>query len=580
MFDLLLYTSLTIFFVGLIYRVSTWFTRKIGVSPHNYSSRQRATAAVKGFFGTLLSAKILTLAKAFLLDVLLQRRILKEDFLRWCMHILIFVGFMSLLLMHALGRIITLSLFPEYESTLNPFFFLRSLFGAMVFLGVGIAIYRRFIVKVPRLRTSGADRYAIGILAAVLLSGVLLEGAKITSHSEFRSMAEDYAGLSGPWGENEELQALESYWVQYFGVVSPHAGAPFPEEVLAQGRDVHEMNCAACHDSPQWAFTGYGAAKLMTPFALALDRAGGVTFLWWSHILFSLFGLAYLPFSKMWHIFASPVSLLTNAVMDPESAYPANIMTRQVMELDACTHCGTCSLRCSALMAFEALGNEYILPGEKMGVLKRMAAGTALDPKERRAILEGVYICTNCDRCTVSCPSGINLRDLWYNVREELIQKDRPGPIVLSQLSFARGLRRERIYETTYPKPLEGEREALKSHFNGAMKGSGPISLGNGKEGKIEAIRANTYSVCFGCQNCTTVCPVVESYEDPEEALGLLPHQIMWCLGSGLAESASSSAMVWNCVTCYQCQEHCPQKVSVADLLYELRNRAFKTSKG
>jgi hypothetical protein len=45
----------------------------------------------------------------------------------------------------------------------------------------------------------------------------------------------------------------------------------------------------------------------------------------------------------MFHIIASPISLLVNAVMDNEKSDPANIATRQAMELDACTHCGTCS---------------------------------------------------------------------------------------------------------------------------------------------------------------------------------------------------------------------------------------------
>jgi heterodisulfide reductase subunit C len=29
--------------------------------------------------------------------------------------------------------------------------------------------------------------------------------------------------------------------------------------------------------------------------------------------------------------------------------------------------------------------------------------------------------------------------------------------------------------------------------------------------------------------------------------------------------------MVWSCTTCYKCQEHCPQGMPVADILYELR---------
>jgi heterodisulfide reductase subunit C len=34
--------------------------------------------------------------------------------------------------------------------------------------------------------------------------------------------------------------------------------------------------------------------------------------------------------------------------------------------------------------------------------------------------------------------------------------------------------------------------------------------------------------------------------------------------------------MLWSCLTCYQCQEHCPQGVKVTDLLYELKNQAAR----
>jgi heterodisulfide reductase subunit C len=68
----------------------------------------------------------------------------------------------------------------------------------------------------------------------------------------------------------------------------------------------------------------------------------------------------------------------------------------------------------------------------------------------------------------------------------------------------------------------------------------------------------------------------VDNYEKPQESLGLLPHQIMRCLGLGLKEMASGPNMLWDCVTCYQCQEHCPQEVKVTDILYELKNMAVE----
>ena len=574
-FNVLLYTSLFVFIFGLIYRISTWFSWKIGISSRNISKSERLTAAFKGMFGVIFSAKILILIKVFILDVVFQKRILKEDFLRWAMHMLIYTGFMLLLLMHALDEHITASLFSEYYSTLNPFLFLRDFFGMMVIAGLAIAIYRRFILKVPRLNTNSMDYYAIIILAVIMISGFFLEAIKITSISDFERMVNEFSDVDG----EKDLKALESLWVHEFGTVSPDLKEPFEQKLLEHGREIHETNCAVCHSSPKWAFAGYTVAKIISPVALMLDRAGISVLLWYLHFISCFFGLAYLPFSKMFHIIASPISLLANAVMEKGKSHPANIATRQVMELDACTHCGTCSLRCSAAVAFDVLGNENILPSEKMVSLKSLIAGKKLSPEEIKAVQEGICLCTNCDRCTVVCPVGINLKELWLNVREDLIQKGYPEPLLLSPFSFVRGLNRYDIPANEYYKPVEAAKQAVAGKFDSLIKQSPLILKGKEVEEFNQLSKDNTFSYCFSCQNCTSVCPVVCSFDKPEEALGLLPHQIMRCLGLGLIEMASGASMIWDCLTCYQCQEHCPQNVNVTDLFFQLKNIAVKNVK-
>ena len=69
-----------------------------------------------------------------------------------------------------------------------------------------------------------------------------------------------------------------------------------------------------------------------------------------------------------------------------------------------------------------------------MVFLKDYVSDKDLDEEALRAIQEGAYLCTNCDRCTVVCPVGINLRDLWVNVKEEMIQKG--GLCLWSSLAF------------------------------------------------------------------------------------------------------------------------------------------------
>ena len=572
MFNFLLFTALIIFLLGLAFKVSNWFIKKFGDVGPTFTVSQRLRSAVNGMVRVFFSAKLLLVFKALLVDVLLQGRVFKEDALRWLAHMLIFYGFMLLLLMHALDSIVTETLFNDYYATLNPFFFLRDLFGAMVLGGVGMAIFRRYLSKPRRLRTGPRDHYAIIILAVIMLSGIGLLGLKITSHSEFMIMVEDYAGLD----DEEEIQALEALWVNDYGVISPNIQPPFDEDLLSTGREVHEAGCLDCHAPAQWAFTGYATARIIKPIAIRLDQIGSITLLWYIHFIACFAGLAYLPFSKMFHIICAPLSLVANRVMDPGDSAPANILTRQIMELDACTHCGSCSLHCSAGMIYEAVGNEYILPSEKILYLKKMVYGKQLDAGQMAAIQEGVYLCTNCDRCTVRCPSGIRLKELWYTVREELITSGPPLPSVLTPFSFARGLVvQPEIEAPDYDSPLARARQAVAGQFAELMKTDDAISLNAPPpEVRRPELKDNTFCQCFSCQSCTSVCPVVGNYERPEERLGLLPHQIMCCLGLGLTAVAGGAKMIWDCLTCYQCQENCPQQVAVCDLLYDLKNDA------
>jgi len=572
-FDIFLYTSLAVFVLGVVYKMFTWISRDVGAAVQEVTTARRLSSAVRGVFGVVFSAKILPLIKVLLLDVILQIRIVRDDVLRWLMHILIYGGFMLLLLMHALEAIVSENIFSGYYNTLNPYFFLRDLFGAMVIAGLLIAVYRRFVGKAPRFKTSAMDVYAIAILAVIMCTGILLEGLKLTSDSEFMAYAEEYADID----EEEEIQGLKAYWAENFGLVSADIEAPPDEDMLSLGEEAHDNYCASCHSPGRWAFAGYATAKVLKPVALPLDAAGAVNILLYVHFLACFIGLAYLPFSKMFHIVVSPLSLLANAVMD-ETSDPVNIATRQVMELDACMHCGTCTQRCSAAMAFETIGNSNILPSEKMHSLKAYAAGR--DPGEPglRAIQEGIYLCTNCDRCTVACPAGINLRDLWFNAREKLLRQGGSVPLTLSPFSFYRGLNRHRLNGDGYAQPVLDAKAAIasKSEYINNPDAVIPLTPSNKafKDSTGQSIQAKTYAYCFSCENCTTVCPVVGNYENPQETLGLLPHQIMRSVGLGIKDLAIGSGMLWDCTTCYQCQEHCPQGVKVTDVLYELKNQA------
>jgi heterodisulfide reductase subunit C/nitrate reductase gamma subunit len=578
-FDILFYSSLSICIFGTFFKIYSWTKRSVGYQKD--ISSHRFAGLIKSVISTIFSFKIIDLTQSFFMDILFQKKILKVSFLRWVMHFLIFAGFLALLLMHAMDELITENLFSYYYSTINPFFFLRSLFGLMVLTGITIAVYRRYYLKPARLKNASADLFAIIIICAIILSGILLEGMKMASVSEFSLMVEDYAGLDY---EDEETIALETYWVKEFALVSSRTKRPFDTDVLDLGFEIHEESCEDCHSPNKTAFLGYAAAKLISPFAVFMDRINGVSIFYYAHILACFLGLALLPFSKMFHVFATPISLMTNAVRTNNRIGYGNLqeninhqanknqLTRELMELDACTHCSTCNLNCSAGMMYESVKNDYVLPSEKIQFLKKASGKSQLSVDEFKAIFQGLYLCTNCDRCTVVCPSGIDLKSLWLSVRENFIQQDQDRSLMLSTFSFVRGLNHMNLENESLQRPLTKTFEKIMP----GLDKTGPLTINpqtKGSQSIIDLPLVDTFSHCFGCQNCSTCCPVVTSFPNPEDELGLLPHQIMYSLGLGLVNMAKGSAMIWNCLSCYQCQENCPQNVTVCDILFQLKNK-------
>jgi len=275
--------------------------------------------------------------------------------------------------------------------------------------------------------------------------------------------------------------------------------------------------------------------------------------LWYIHFLSCFVGLAYLPFSKFLHILTTPISILVNGVAGQNIKNPENRATRRALDLSACTQCGTCTLHCSVAPVYQMIPNVYIFPSEKLLGLQERTPGTPLNSETRRKFSEGSFICTNCNRCSELCPSGINLQDLWLESKKDLSQEQFCDPFV-------------------------------KLRNNGMEKGSQPSKEHTiiirpkhnaGLDKLKSSIKAGSFSQCYKCMTCTNSCPIVE-IEENWDSLGMAPHQIMHSLSLGLIDMAMNSQMIWDCLTCYKCQENCPQGVQITDIFYEIKNMKYE----
>lgn len=563
-FNLFLALAILVCLVGLAFRCYAWFTQSIQPPTPAIPLSERLATAGKSVAAVLSSGRIVTVLKSIVADLLVQQRVFVKSSLRWTAHTLIFFGFIGLLLMHGMESVVSENLFADYVSTLNPYLFLRNLFGLMVLVGVGLATYRRITMSNRRLKSYPSDWLALILVGGIALSGMLLEGSRITSYPIFMEMVDEYGGY-----EDEELLQLEAFWVAENGLRSPNVKTPLPSSMVQAGREVNSESCIECHAANSSAFASITLAPITRIFAAVIGDGGSVGLFYFLHVLFCLALLAWLPFSKMFHVVAAPVSLLVNSVLGKNTSTPINDLNRQMVGLSACTHCGSCSVECSSGMFFESFKNDFILPSEKIQYLKHIAAGKPVDRLTRKRLQEGLFVCTSCDRCTDICPSGINLRDIFVSSRYALLEDGLVEKTMLSHFSFPLALAQHNTGD--HLKALKAVEQLFRETFQKISDIVEPFTLR-----RDSSFKNISYKGCYSCQRCTNICPVVRSYENPIEQLDMLPHQLIFSLGIGNTELAMGSQMIWSCSTCYLCQEHCPNQVELTDIFYNLKNEALK----
>jgi heterodisulfide reductase subunit C len=80
-----------------------------------------------------------------------------------------------------------------------------------------------------------------------------------------------------------------------------------------------------------------------------------------------------------------------------------------------------------------------------------------------------------------------------------------------------------------------------------------------------------TITRCYQCGTCASTCPVARTAEERYN-----PRQIIRLALLGQRDEVLKGGAIWLCASCYNCQERCPQKVEIADVIYALRNIAIR----
>jgi heterodisulfide reductase subunit C2 len=79
---------------------------------------------------------------------------------------------------------------------------------------------------------------------------------------------------------------------------------------------------------------------------------------------------------------------------------------------------------------------------------------------------------------------------------------------------------------------------------------------------------ARNITACFYCGTCTAACPVHEVLPEFD------PRKMARMVNLGLKNNLLSSPYIWDCTTCLECVESCPQNVNFFEVLNVLKNMA------
>ncbi len=359
--------------------------------------------------------------KSVLSFVFGQKRVLREP--SGIGHFLIFWGFVII----TIGSIETFgtgiyhnfSYAPVIGKFLyNILYIVQDLFCAAVLVALGVALYRRFVIKPLRLESDDPKATkldAVIIIGLIAILIVLLFGSRAAE-------AQLYARGEG----------------KYF---------------------------------PPLAIISQILSLIFTSVSIETVRTWSSIF-WWGHTLIILGFLVYIPFSKHLHLLAAipnvffrklgPIGELTKMDLEDEEAESFGIANieeftwKQLLDLYACTECGRCAENCPANLTEKPLNPKYIIHHmkehlKKKGSLLIENQGNGSEPVEggavateetasenvselERALIddvvskEALWSCTTCANCMENCPVFIEHIDKFVDMRRYLVLTESDFP--------------------------------------------------------------------------------------------------------------------------------------------------------
>ena len=249
----LFWVAFLFFIAGILLMVRMWF--KGSVQGEETSLHGKIARSSDSIWGTIFSREFFPLLKTFVLDIVLQRRLLKESVRRWSIHSLIYLSILTRFSLSVFTffvyRIGPESALAEALINKNNGFtaFVNDLLGMFILIGILWTLLQRVFIKPPHVLTEFRDGFAVGLIGVLVFLGFILEGARILM-----------------------------------------TGVPA--------------------DITIYSFAGHITAGILS--VAPINWTSAYVVLWYAHAIAGALLVAYLPYGKMKHVFNTPLTLLLN----------------------------------------------------------------------------------------------------------------------------------------------------------------------------------------------------------------------------------------------------------------------------
>jgi len=204
--------------------------------------------------------------------------------------------------------------------------------------------------------------------------------------------------------------------------------------------------CRLAAQNPAWGEFSFAGWRLISLWPDEQTAHMLYPVFWWLHALISLSFIAYLPYSRLFHILAAPMS--TYLKDEPPPVIPtedrenqeAIYDLRQAVFIDACTRCGRCVAVCPSTSAGEPFSpRDYILWAREnlkttYHPLSKNSTPGPDAPAPGTGFTEGrIWHCTTCRACLEVCPVYVATPEALRQTRSKVVEAGSEVPDALSQ---------------------------------------------------------------------------------------------------------------------------------------------------